>query len=156
MEGRIPAREFWKEVGQRLGLDDKDCSAFKRDFFAEFKPDENMLELVRDLKSKGIKIGLLSNTMDDAESAFEWLNLAWCLNCFDAVVLSHREGVAKPDPHIYRLACRRLGVLPPEAIHIDDLYRNIEGAIAAGLKGWHYHRNEFDKLVQFLIQHQEG
>jgi len=52
---------------------------------------------------------------------------------FDVVVESRLEGVRKPDPAIYRLACERVGVQPAEAVFLDDLGINLKPARALGM-----------------------
>jgi len=47
-------------------------------------------------------------------------------------------GMTKPDPAIYGLACSRLGVLPWQALLIDDSRSNVEGAQKAGLQALQY------------------
>ena len=51
----------------------------------------------------------------------------------DDIVYSHEVGLAKPDPAIFHLACMRLGVQPVEAVFIDDVAANVDGAAGAGL-----------------------
>jgi putative hydrolase of the HAD superfamily len=51
----------------------------------------------------------------------------------DLIVISAEEGVAKPDPAIYLLTCRRLGLAPAECLFFDDTPANVEGARRAGL-----------------------
>ncbi len=41
----------------------------------------------------------------------------------------------KPDPAIYELALRKLGVRPDEAIFVDDTSTNVEAAQRLGLRG---------------------
>jgi putative hydrolase of the HAD superfamily len=53
---------------------------------------------------------------------------------FDLVVESSVEGVRKPDPEIYRIACDRLGVDCAEAIFLDDLGINLKPAKALGMQ----------------------
>ena len=53
---------------------------------------------------------------------------------FDLVVESSVEGVRKPDPEIYRIACDRLGVGYAEAIFLDDLGINLKPAKALGMQ----------------------
>jgi len=53
---------------------------------------------------------------------------------FDAVVSSAEEGIAKPEPAIYRLAAERLG-LPAEAcVFVDDYEPNVAAAIEVGMR----------------------
>jgi putative hydrolase of the HAD superfamily len=41
-------------------------------------------------------------------------------------------GLKKPDPAIYALAERRLGVEPQDVVFLDDATANVEAAQAAG------------------------
>lgn len=52
---------------------------------------------------------------------------------FDVVVESSVEGIRKPDPRIYRLACERLGVAPERTVFLDDLGINLKPARALGM-----------------------
>lgn len=52
---------------------------------------------------------------------------------FDIVVESSVEGVRKPNPRIYEIACERLGVRPEEAVFLDDLGINLKPARAMGM-----------------------
>ena len=54
---------------------------------------------------------------------------------FSDIVVSGEEGIVKPDPAIYALACRRAGVEPDQAIFIDDSPPNASAATDAGLTG---------------------
>ena len=53
---------------------------------------------------------------------------------FDVFVESAIEGVRKPDPRIYEIACERLGVTPSEVIFLDDLGPNLKPAKAMGMR----------------------
>jgi putative hydrolase of the HAD superfamily len=59
--------------------------------------------------------------------------MATVLDHFDVIVESSRAGVRKPDPAIYRLVCGELGVLPEEAVFLDDLGINLKPARALGM-----------------------
>jgi 2-haloacid dehalogenase len=50
-------------------------------------------------------------------------------------VVSGVEGIVKPDPEIYRLACRRLGIEPSRAVFVDDTLANAVAASGVGLVG---------------------
>jgi putative hydrolase of the HAD superfamily len=54
---------------------------------------------------------------------------------FDVVVVSAEFGVGKPDPSIFRHALSRLGSNAERAVMVgDSLSRDVDGAIAAGLR----------------------
>lgn len=53
---------------------------------------------------------------------------------FDLVVESSVEGIRKPDPRIYRLACERLDVAPDTTVFLDDLGINLKPAREMGMQ----------------------
>lgn len=54
---------------------------------------------------------------------------------FADIVVSGQEGIVKPDPAIFLLACARLGVEPGQAVFVDDTAANADAATDAGLTG---------------------
>ncbi len=58
------------------------------------------------------------------------------------MIISAEVGIAKPDPRIFQITVDRLGVLPGEAIFVDDFIENIESARTFGLKTIHYQGNQ--------------
>ena len=54
---------------------------------------------------------------------------------FDAVFVSQREGIRKPNPEIFRRALARIGVEASEAWFVgDNAEDDIAGAVSAGLR----------------------
>lgn len=51
-----------------------------------------------------------------------------------SVLCSAQLGVRKPDPAAYRAATDALQVAPARALFVDHLFRNVQGARAAGLQ----------------------
>lgn len=97
--------------------------------------DRDIVELVRKLRPR-YKVGVLSNATDRLESELRDYHRIGDL--FEVIVNSYREGVAKPDARIYKLAAERIGVAPAACVHIDDLAHNVEGAVRAGFRGVHH------------------
>jgi putative hydrolase of the HAD superfamily len=52
---------------------------------------------------------------------------------FDVFVESRLAGLRKPDPRIYQLACRGLGVAPERVAFLDDIGANLKPARALGM-----------------------
>jgi 2-haloacid dehalogenase len=52
---------------------------------------------------------------------------------FDGTVVSSYEGVAKPDPEIFRRLLARFHLDPTRTVFIDDSARNIETAVGLGM-----------------------
>ena len=70
--------------------------------------------------------GMARNT-EDADRVREVMAL------FDFVIESRHEGVRKPDPRFYRLACERLQIEPNQAVFLDDLGINLKSARELGM-----------------------
>ena len=52
-----------------------------------------------------------------------------------SIVVSGREGVAKPDPRIFHAAAQAAGVAPHEVLHVgDDPALDVLGGLAAGMQ----------------------
>lgn len=52
---------------------------------------------------------------------------------FDIVIESSKEGIRKPDPAIYRLACDKMDVQPNCVVYLDDLGINLKPAREMGM-----------------------
>jgi putative hydrolase of the HAD superfamily len=82
-----------------------------------------------------VGLGVVSNFYGNVHRVLEEAGLAPLLA---TIVDSSVVGVRKPDPAIFTLAVRRLGVEPAEVLYVgDSLEKDIVGAHAAGLRtGW--------------------
>lgn len=98
-------------------------------------PNEPLFEYIRDVISPKFKVGLLSN------AGANWLGdmfEPWQIALFDQVVLSYELGAVKPDPIMYETIAMRLGVLPEEAVFVDDRVEFVAGAQQVGMQAIHY------------------
>ena len=59
--------------------------------------------------------------------------IAEVMSLFEIVIESSKVGMRKPDPKIYELACKEMGIEPSEAIYLDDLGINLKPARALGM-----------------------
>jgi putative hydrolase of the HAD superfamily len=110
--------------------------------------EPEMRALVVRLRAAGrVKLGLLSN----ANSGFsELLRARGITDLFDDVVVSADVGLAKPDPDVFRLAARRLGVEPAACLMIDDQLQHLESARGVGLHVHHFAHARRADLVSLL------
>lgn len=91
------------------------------------------LEVIRGLRERGYRLGIISNLIGEEEIP-NWLRDDGLESCFDAVILSSVCHIRKPDPEMYRMGCRQLGLEPGECASVaDNLNRDITGAKAAGI-----------------------
>lgn len=98
--------------------------------------DPGAASALRELSERGIAVCLLSNTLRTPGTVMRRiLNGEGLLDAFAGMVFSDECGIRKPDPAIFHLALRRLGVAAQHAVHVgDDARLDIEGAQAAGLR----------------------
>lgn len=93
---------------------------------------DEMTQLVRSLKEKGLGLYILSN----ASVRFE--KLAPHLDAFkymDGYIVSAFHKVMKPERRIYEILFETFGLKPEECFFIDDAPQNIQGAKNAGMDG---------------------
>ena len=90
-------------------------------------------EVIRELKNRGFRLGIISNLIGE-EEIFGWLKQDGLEPYFDTVILSSVCHIRKPDPEMYRMGCRELGLEPEACASIaDNLNRDITGAKRAGI-----------------------
>lgn len=127
--GEVTDEEIWRAAGERYGLDAEEIAEFRRDFWSGDFIDRELVGLIRRLRAR-YKLGLLSNAWDTLRPLLARQGLA---PLFDVVVISCEEGLMKPDPEIFRRLLARLDVAPGEAVFVDDMPANVDGARAAGM-----------------------
>ncbi len=93
-------------------------------------PDAALLEWAAVLRDR-VCVAIISNSADGARREEE--RRYGFSAIFEPIVYSHEVGLAKPDQRIFALACELLGVLPHEAVFIDDRPVNVAAARASGM-----------------------
>ena len=93
---------------------------------------EDLIDVLKILKNRKIKIGLISNA--DIIDCKYW-GESKLASFFDDVIFSCNVGFLKPDRQIYELAMQNLKVLPDESLFVGDGGSNeLFGAKSAGMK----------------------
>ena len=137
--GRVPESEVWRHVAVTYGLSAEQLKELHSDFWSGDRLDAELVRFIRSLRPR-YATALLSNAWPDARDAFtQEFGLA---DAVDAMIISAEEGVAKPDARIYQIAAQRLGVRPEQAVFVDDVVENVQGAQAAGLQAIHFQNRE--------------
>ena len=94
-------------------------------------PREGVIETLIELKKRGLKRGLISNTAPVITDLWPHTELSAKL---DAAVLSAEVKLHKPDPAIYLLACNQLEVRPEDCLYVGDGGSNeLAGAAHVGM-----------------------
>lgn len=131
--GKVDADVHIQGISAKLGLSQQEL---RQHFFGEDRVDEELVAYIRGLRPRR-KTALLSNALSNLRKI---VTEDWKISdAFDLIVVSAEEGLLKPDPAIYRLALSRLGIRANEALFIDDVEANIEGAKYVGIRGHPIH-----------------
>jgi len=121
--------EPWGELDDELYSAYSDARTRSVDLIELF---EDALETVRALRSRGLKIGILTNGPSELQRGK--LRRIGIDDEVDAVAVSEEIGVSKPDPEAYTKAIAMLGLQPNEVAMVGDhVVNDVAGALAAGL-----------------------
>jgi putative hydrolase of the HAD superfamily len=116
----LPSQSFFPELYDRFS----DPDAWH--VFADVLP------ALSALKSRGLKLAVVSNWDDRLRPLLNRLNLG---SHFQAMVISCEVGALKPDRAMFGCACQALGITRAETLHVgDSLEMDVRGAQAAGLQ----------------------
>ncbi|WP_411077573.1 HAD-IA family hydrolase [Streptomyces sp. cmx-10-25] len=98
--------------------------------WSDVPPACRMVALARAARAAGHRLALASNSFGlDPFNPYEHVGI-WDL--FDVHVVSELEGLAKPDPAIYRLALERIGLPAERRVFVDDHEVNLPPAAELG------------------------
>jgi 2-haloacid dehalogenase len=103
-------------------------------------PISGTVEILRALKEHGIRCYALTNM--EAETYPRRRDRYEFLRWFEGTVVSSTEGIAKPDPEIFRLVIARFELDPPRTLMIDDSIANLEAAASVGLRTVRFESSE--------------
>ncbi|UCD25765.1 MAG: HAD-IA family hydrolase [Gemmatimonadota bacterium] len=91
----------------------------------------DVIPLLHTIRAAGYPTALVSNWQCGLSHFCVELGLA---DAFDHIVVSAEVGSQKPDPEIFRIACRRLGVSPERTLHVGDtVVDDVQGARNASM-----------------------
>jgi putative hydrolase of the HAD superfamily len=128
-----PLRDYLASIGVTGGEADRLVElrrASSLGLLAE--PRVGVIDTIAELRQRGLGVGLITVCSEDVADVWEETPFA---GAFDAVVFSCSCGYRKPDPRIYELALRELGVEAREAIFVGDGTNDeLAGAEAVGMR----------------------
>lgn len=135
--GSVTPAQFRAEMRSHLrdGITDDEIDRAFEAFLVGIP--EHRLDALKQLRRKGYKICLLSNTnpiMWDGKISEEFRKggESGPEAYFDGMVRSYEAKVMKPDPRIFHIAAKTCGIEPSETIFIDDSQTNLDAASREG------------------------
>lgn len=122
LTGEVNHLDIWSDLNKALNAD-LPVSLIEEAFIAT-PINEEMIALIKELKTSGYKIGLITdNKADRMKTLFDhhqWQEL------FDVLGISAHVGSRKNQPEIYHYVLNEAGIQPDEAVFIDNTLKNLE------------------------------
>ncbi|MFG2828343.1 HAD family hydrolase [Streptomyces sp. NPDC048434] len=125
-------RALYIGLGRQVPLPDQQLyeALYDRSRAAEaWQPYPDAAEVLAELHRRGIRIGVLSNIGWDLRPVLRAHGLD---RYVDSYVLSYEHGLQKPDPRLFALGCRELGLDPAAVLMVGDDRTADGGATALG------------------------
>ena len=114
-------------------------------------PKTDTVEFMKELRTTGYKIYLLSNF---SKEDFSWIDETYTfLKDVDGRIISSHVRLIKPDHEIYKLLLKRYSLKPSESVFFDDIAANVQAAKDLGIHAIQFTdvssiKKQFDKLIE--------
>ena len=128
--GDADETDYWAMLREKAGISGTD-SKFRNEILDRFIIRPSMLELVGNLRGRGMRCVILSDQtcwLDILEQRYHFCRY------FDAVINSFHAGKSKRDPSLFIETVDMLGLEPGQVMFIDDNEGNIARAASKGLQ----------------------
>ena len=106
-----------------------------------------MKQLIENLLEKGYRLYVLSNCGYTFRK-FEYK--IPCVERFSGILVSAEEMMVKPELRIFERLCEKFDLNMGECVFVDDLQKNVDGAVAAGMQGYCFADGDVEKLTAYL------
>ncbi len=105
---------------------------FRRSIRQDLKPLPGVLPLIKSLAEHRFKMAIASAApMVNIRQLTRGLNIA---RCFQAFVSAEDVTEGKPNPQVFQLAARKLGIEPASCLVIEDAVAGVAAAKRAGMR----------------------
>ena len=134
--------KWWKDVVLETLSDldkPKNFESFFNDLWNTFadarhwKLYDNARDVLAQLKDRGYRVAVLSNWDNRLRGILDGVEI---LDLFDQVVISTEVGCVKPDPGIFHIAQKMIGLPPRAMLHVgDSQYHDVGASRSVGWQG---------------------
>ena len=110
-------------------------------------PKQGMKELLESLLEKGYRLYVLSNC------GYTFRKFQYKIphvEQFSGILVSAEEMLMKPDAKVFQRLCQKFDLQMNECVFVDDLQKNVDGAVAAGMQGYCFADGDVEKLTAYL------
>ena len=153
--GRITEAEFLGSLEAELG-GDVELRSLRQTYFRHLHPNQRMIDFMRDLRDRGLRMALLTNNVREWEPHWR-AKLPDIDEIFELVVDSAFVGIRKPERGIYELTLERLGggIRAEDCVFLDDTDVNCAAAAELGMHAVRFESDDqaIDALESVLREH---
>ena len=143
-KGKLSEPDFLRKLGDELepALGHRpELHRFSEIYFDALHPNAPMIDLMREAKDGGYRMGMLTNNVREWEPL--WRSMLPVDEIFEVVVDSGFVGCRKPEREIYDITLDRLGGVPADqCLFVDDVDVNCAAARELGMSAVHYRHND--------------
>ncbi len=130
LTGQTTEETFWQGLREKKGVKGTD-EELRSEILDRFVLREEILQLVKELKTKGLTVAILSdqtNWLDELEKRHHFFHL------FDHVFNSYHIKRSKREVQLFRDVASWMGLKPGQVLFVDDSPQNVQRATEAGMK----------------------
>jgi len=143
----INDKQLLKDIKEKLDLTDREIDEALPHIPQKYEKFNELWQSLPKLKKK-YKMAVINNGNN---LAYKYWKQRFGFKAFDFFIVSAQEKIKKPDPRIYLIACKKLGVEPKNCLFMDDLKENIKTAKKLKMKTILWKRNrKKENLKKFL------
>jgi len=133
-DGSLPEDRFWTALAGKP----VDMARIDQVFVKYHRPQPAMLELAKELRTRGVKTAVLSNTQTSHARLMREMGV---FSGFDPVLLSCEIGKRKPKREAFLEVLKRVRLSASSCAFVDDTEENVEAASCLGFHGILYSGN---------------
>lgn len=153
--GYVWKDKVYQQLTQEFNISEMTWEELLQDYISEFRfhcvPFDNLIQMLEDLKSKNILLGMITNGYGQFQ--MDNIKALGIENYFDVILVSEWEGIKKPNPEIFKRALDQLNVLPKQSLFVGDHPENdVKASQNIGMKGiWKKDLHWDDIDADFII-----
>ncbi len=138
-EVEVKAEQIFMEILSTWNIDcstylEKSIATFFHFFQRKSVVQNDTVEVIKYLKGKGIKVGILTDVPYGMSRGFVRKDISIFEDMLDCALTSVEVGYRKPNSKGYEMLAQNLGVVPHQMIYVGDEEKDIIGAKAVKMK----------------------
>jgi HAD superfamily hydrolase (TIGR01549 family) len=146
---------WWRQIGESQGFEVSKSLAMRAtiaywNLFKRFTvPFPDAIPLLSDLKTRGYRLGMVTDT-DGLAGIKRWrLSFSPVVDFLEVIIVSGEDTrKTKPDPYPFKLCAEKLGVEPSQTIFVGDKpYTDVVGSKSAGMTSVLVSRRDWQKTM---------